>query len=234
MGILPIPKVMLSMGIPVIISMVLQACYNIVDSIFVGRMPDMNGIAHTGEYALNALTLAYPVQILIIAFGIGTGVGVNALLAKFLGEKNSEAAARTAGIVVLELFAGPLVSMFGLTDETAALCTFAVRVIAPGFLFAGGNISMQGAFQALGCGMSSLVVSVLRLAAIVLPLAWVFAQMQNALQMIWLAFPIAELGACVVSILFLLRMLKLQVRVMEERQPARRAKKKRDAALESI
>ena len=119
-----------------------------------------------------------------------------------------------AGIIVLELFAGSLVSMFGLTDETAALCTFAVRVIAPGFIFAGGNISMQGAFQALGCGMSSLVVSVLRLAAIVLPLAWIFAQMQNALQTIWLSFPIAELGACVVSALLLLCMIRRQVKTM--------------------
>ena len=58
-----------------ILSMVLQACYNIVDSMFVARMPDSGGITGAGEYAVNALTLAFPVQMLVVAFGIGTGVG---------------------------------------------------------------------------------------------------------------------------------------------------------------
>ena len=86
MGTEPVPKVMLSMGIPIILSMVLQACYNIVDSMFVARIPDSSGLVHAGEYAVNALTLAFPVQMLIVAFGIGTGVGVNALLARSLGQ----------------------------------------------------------------------------------------------------------------------------------------------------
>ena len=85
MGTDAVPKVMLGMGIPIILSMVLQACYNIVDSMFVARIPDSGNIVNMGEYAVNALTLAFPVQMLIVAFGIGTGVGVNALLAKSLG-----------------------------------------------------------------------------------------------------------------------------------------------------
>lgn len=97
MGTEPVPRLLISMGIPMILSMVLQACYNIVDSIFVSRMPDMNGIVNTGEYAMNALTLAFPVQMLMVAFGVGTGVGVNALLAKSLGQKNSEKVAKAAG-----------------------------------------------------------------------------------------------------------------------------------------
>lgn len=97
MGSEPVSKIMLSMGIPMILSMVLQACYNIVDSMFVARMPDINGIAHTGEYAVNALTLAFPVQMLIIAFGIGTGVGVNALLSKCLGQNDKNKVAKVAG-----------------------------------------------------------------------------------------------------------------------------------------
>ena len=90
MGMVPVPRLMLSMGIPMILSMVLQACYNIVDSMFVARMPDVPGRSGAGEYAVNALTLAFPVQMLIVAFGIGTGVGVNALLAKTLGQKQYE------------------------------------------------------------------------------------------------------------------------------------------------
>lgn len=88
---MPVKKLMLSMGIPMIISMVLQAVYNIVDSAFVSNM------ASGGEQALNALTLAFPMQILMVAIGIGTGVGANVLTAKSLGSGNKEQADRTAG-----------------------------------------------------------------------------------------------------------------------------------------
>lgn len=97
MGIVPIPKILLTMGIPMIFSMVLQACYNIVDSIFVAGIPDQDGILHMGEKAMNALTLAFPVQMLIVALAIGTGVGVNALLARTLGQKDMEKVSRVAG-----------------------------------------------------------------------------------------------------------------------------------------
>ena len=97
MGTVAVPKVMLSMGIPIVLSMVLQACYNIVDSIFVARIPDSGGLVHAGEYAVNALTLAFPIQMLIVAFGIGTGVGVNALLSKTLGQNDPKKVARVAG-----------------------------------------------------------------------------------------------------------------------------------------
>lgn len=85
---------MLSMGIPMIISMVLQAVYNIVDSAFVSNMPT------GGENALNALTLAFPLQILMVAVGIGTGVGANVLIAKSLGQKDGELTNKTAGNAV--------------------------------------------------------------------------------------------------------------------------------------
>lgn len=72
-----IPKLLVVMGLPVVIPMVLQAVYNIVDSAFVSNM------ATGGEAALGALALAFPVQVLTVAISIGAGVGVNALLAKF-------------------------------------------------------------------------------------------------------------------------------------------------------
>ncbi|MBR1592147.1 MAG: MATE family efflux transporter [Ruminococcus sp.] len=86
-----VSKLMLSMGIPMIISMVLQAFYNIVDSAFVSNMKE------DGEAAINALTLAFPVQMLMVAVSIGTGVGMNALLAKSLGSGDGERAAKVAG-----------------------------------------------------------------------------------------------------------------------------------------
>lgn len=94
MGTMPIGKLMLSMGLPMIVSMMLQAVYNIVDSAFVSNMPE------TGEDALNALTLAFPVQMLMVAIAIGTGVGANALVSKCLGWGEKEKAGKTAGNAV--------------------------------------------------------------------------------------------------------------------------------------
>ena len=91
MGTMPVNKLMLTLGAPMIISMVLQAVYNIVDSAFVSNMQD------TGEMALNALTLAFPIQMLMVAVSIGTGVGTNALLSRCLGMGDSKKAARVGG-----------------------------------------------------------------------------------------------------------------------------------------
>lgn len=91
MAVIPVNKLLLSMGLPIIISMVLQALYNIVDSAFVANMKS------NGEAALNALTLAFPMQMFIVAIGIGTGVGANALLARCLGQGDRLGANQTAG-----------------------------------------------------------------------------------------------------------------------------------------
>jgi len=81
MGTMPVNKLLLSMSLPMMASMLVQALYNIVDSIFVSRI---------NEEALTAVTLAFPIQMLIIAVGSGTGVGINSVLSKALGEKNTE------------------------------------------------------------------------------------------------------------------------------------------------
>ena len=91
MAVMPVNKLLINMGVPMIISMMLQAVYNIVDSAFVANM------GSNGELALNALTLAFPVQMLMVAIAIGTGVGVNALLAMCMGQGNVEKASKTAG-----------------------------------------------------------------------------------------------------------------------------------------
>lgn len=88
---MPVNRLMVQMGIPMILSMALQAVYNIVDSAFVGNM------RVGSEAALNALTLVFPVQMLMVAVGIGTGVGTNALLAMTLGQGNRDKAAKVAG-----------------------------------------------------------------------------------------------------------------------------------------
>ena len=87
MGVLPINKLLLTMSVPIMLSMLVQALYNIVDSVFVSRI---------SEDALNAVSLAFPVQNLMIAVATGTGVGINALLSRSLGEKRFEWANLTA------------------------------------------------------------------------------------------------------------------------------------------
>lgn len=87
----PVNRLMIQMGAPMILSMALQAVYNIVDSAFVGNMREGS------EAALNALTLVFPIQMLIVALAIGTGVGTNALLAKTLGQGNRNKAGHVAG-----------------------------------------------------------------------------------------------------------------------------------------
>ncbi len=90
MGTMPINKLVLTMSLPMMASMLVQALYNVVDSIFVSH------ISEIGEQMLGALSLAFPLQMLMIAVGGGTCVGVNALLSKRLGEKNREGASSIA------------------------------------------------------------------------------------------------------------------------------------------
>lgn len=87
MGIMPVKKLIVTMSLPMMVSMLVQALYNIVDSIFVARL---------SEDALTGVTLAFPIQSLMIALGSGTGVGINALLSKSLGEKNYDQSDRAA------------------------------------------------------------------------------------------------------------------------------------------
>ena len=88
MGTWPIGKLLMNMALPLVISMLVQALYNVVDSIYVSRI---------SESAVTALSLAFPIQNLLIGCATGVGVGVNSLLSKSLGEQNYERANRTAG-----------------------------------------------------------------------------------------------------------------------------------------
>ena len=108
MGVMPVGKLLMNMALPMIISMLVQALYNVVDSIYVSRI---------SESAVTALSLAFPVQNMQIGFAVGIGVGINSLLSKSLGEGNQEAANRTAGNGMILMFivtaAFMLFGMFG-------------------------------------------------------------------------------------------------------------------------
>ena len=442
MGSVPMNRLVFTMGVPMILSMVLQAFYNIVDSYFVSCMTDP-AVPNLGDYAVNALTLAFPIQMLIVAIGVGTGVGTNALLSRNLGEGNREKSSRIsgnsiflscctyavfllfgllgvgvyirsqtsdalvielassylricsvlsfgcvvymiyekllqasgctmlatiaqmsgvvvniildpimifgwfgcpamgvdgaayatvigqfvslmlgflfhtaanrkyfdtslrylapqrsiiqeiykigipaiimqalmsfmtygvnivlgslstaavtaygiyykiqqfvffaafgmnnamipiisynfgrrdkmrvdsgirygmlytlvilgAGAVALQVFAHQLIGIFAVSEEARQLCIYAIRIITPGYLFAGANIAFQGILQAFGCGVQSLLLSLIRLIVVALPLAWLLTRLPNAELLVWSAFPIAE-GAALVCALVLMR-----------------------------
>ena len=126
MGVMPMGRLILSMSVPMILSMLVQALYNVVDSVFVARY---------SQDALAALSYAFPAQNLMIGTATGTGVGVNALLSKSLGEKNFEKANKTAANgVLLAMFGFVLFFLFGLffAEPFIAFQTKTPSIIAEG------------------------------------------------------------------------------------------------------
>lgn len=120
MAVAPMKQLFWKMGLPMIVSMVLQALYNVVDSIFVTNM------GSEGTIANQALTLAFPIQILIIAIGVGTGVGLNALLSKSLGENNQDRVNKTAGTgIFLSIIIYLIFLLFGMFGSSWFINLFA-------------------------------------------------------------------------------------------------------------
>ena len=111
MGVMPVNKLLVNMALPMVLSMFVQACYNIVDSIFVARIQDTAATAGStgGTAALTAVGLAFPFQMLLIAVSGGTGVGINAMLSKALGEKDHETVKKTANHAVFLVAAAYIV-----------------------------------------------------------------------------------------------------------------------------
>lgn len=133
MGTMPEKRLIVSMSVPIMISMLVQALYNIVDSVFVAKI---------SENALTAVTLAFPMQNLLIAVGTGTGVGMNALLSRSLGEKefkNSDAAANNGIFLAIISFlvfmvigifgAGPFIASQSDNPEIVKLGTEYLQVV---------------------------------------------------------------------------------------------------------
>lgn len=125
----------------------------------------------------------------------------------------------TAGLLVLEIFAEPFSKIFGLSGETQALCIGAMRIVSLSFLFAGMNIAYQGIFQALESGLESLIISACRQFLFVIPVAWGFSllarQSMDYMWLVWLTFLIAEFLSAVNATIFMKRINKRVVNVLE-------------------
>lgn len=106
MGVMPVGRLLAGMAVPMMISMLVQALYNVVDSVFVSRI---------SENAFNAVGLAFPLQSLMIAVGSGTAVGINALLSRSLGEKRQDMADRAANVgIFLSLCSAVVFALIGI------------------------------------------------------------------------------------------------------------------------
>lgn len=162
MGTQNVNSLLLSMSIPMIISMLVQALYNIVDTMFVSKL---------GQDALTALSLAFPVQNLLVAISVGTGVGTNALLSRSLGEKNFKRANGTADCGIFLSFASAFVVMllgffavrpyfesFGSSSDVVELGTdyLSICMIASYGLF--GQVIFEKLLQSTGKTVLSMIV----------------------------------------------------------------------------
>ena len=167
MAIAPMNKLILKMGLPMIVSMVLQALYNVVDSIFVANMKDSGAIAN------QALTYAFPIQIMIIAIGVGTGVGLNTILSKSLGENDKEKVNKIAGngiflsicIYIVFLVFGLLgskwfISLFTTDKEIIQMGTAYLKICACLSLGSIGYTVYERFLQATGKTMLSTISQV--------------------------------------------------------------------------
>jgi len=150
MGTMPIPKLMLKMSLPAILSMMVQALYNIVDSIFVSRI---------GEEALTAVSLAFPIQLIIIASFLGIGTGVNSLISRKFGENDLDSATNAAehgfvlsGILYLIIVAAGLLfanKFFGMFTEDAKIIDYGTGYIRIIMFFSFGRLFAQAGMSTL-------------------------------------------------------------------------------------
>lgn len=161
MGVMPVPRLVADMSLPLMLSMLIQSLYNIVDGAFVARL---------SEDALTATSIAFPVQMLMIAMSVGTSVGVNALLSRTIGEKKREAAGHIAAtgallsiatslvFVLLGIFcAGRFARLFSDDAEITALCRQYLTIC---MIFCSGTFletMCQRFLQAAGNALDSMI-----------------------------------------------------------------------------
>lgn len=177
MGSMPVPRLLLNMGVPMILSMLGQALYNMVDSFFVSRIPDTAQVAEMGDKAINALTLAYPIQMLMIALMVGIGIASNTMMAQSLGRKDRERGNRVAGnamLIGLCIFA--VIFLFGLFGAEAFIAsqttdpvvrelgTTYLRIVTVGSLGSLGYMCIEKIV--MGCGRTRATMAAQMIGAI--------------------------------------------------------------------
>lgn len=200
---MPVRPLLYTMAVPLMLSLLIQSLYNIVDSIFVARL---------SETALTAASLVYAIQFLMIAIGVGTAVGLNALLSRKLGQKKPEEACRaaTTGLFLMLgtslvftlvglLFPAQLLGLFSASDEMLAFGVPALRIISVTFLFAVITILCGYFASGLGNGVVNMIGGALRQLVVLLPCLWLLIRTMG-IDKAWFAFWMSEVVACAYSL----------------------------------
>lgn len=201
-----------AVGLPAIVMQVLTPIMSYVLNLILGAI-SVSAVTAYGVY--------YKLQNFIFMPGYGLNNAAIPIIAYNYGAKNKRRVAQTVryalfyvsgimliGILLLQLFARQIVGAFSVSEESHQLCVLALRIITCGFFFAGANIILQGVCQALGRGVYSLLISLLRFLVLALPLAWVLSHTADAASLVWLALPLAEAGACAAAVLLTRRLYR--------------------------
>ena len=182
------------MAVPLMLSLLIQSLYNIVDSIFVARL---------SETALTAASLVYAIQFLMIAIGVGTAVGLNALLSRKLGQKKPEEACRAATTGLFLMLGTSLVftllGLFSASDEMLAFGVPALRIISVTFLFVVTTILCGYFASGLGNGVVNMIGAALRQLVVLVPCLWLLIRTMG-IDRAWFAFWVSEVIACAYSL----------------------------------
>lgn len=211
-----------TIGLPAIIAQALMSVMTYALNIIFGTV---------NERVVTAYGLYYKIQQFILFAAFGLRDAITPIVSFNYGMKDKKRIKEgikygliytliimAIGLSVLEIFASIFTSFFGLSGETASLCVSAIRIISLSFLFAGTNIAMQGCFQALGDGLASLIISVLRQFLLVVPVAWLFALLVKYVgapqSILWITFLIGEGLSAIVSVILIKRVIKNKVDVI--------------------
>ena len=191
---MPIRPLLYTMAVPLMLSLLIQSLYNIVDSIFVARL---------SETALTAASLVYAIQFLMIAIGVGTAVGLNALLSRKLGQKKPEEACRAATTGLFLMLGTSLVftllGLFSASDEMLAFGVPALRIISVTFLFVVTTILCGYFASGLGNGVVNMIGAALRQLVVLVPCLWLLIRTMG-IEKAWFAFWVSEVVACAYSL----------------------------------
>ena len=210
-------KEIYSIGLPAIIAQALMSIMVYV----------MNLILKFSPSAQTAYGLFYKVQqfVLFLAFGLRDAITPIIAFAYGMGSKKRikdgikyglayTMALMILGIAITEVFPGAFATLFN-AGESREYFIWAMRIISISFIFAGINVAYQGIYQALDGGIESLIISLIRQLVLILPLAGIFSIFvrngQMGVSLIWWAFPITEIVACLVGYVFLKRIIKDRV-----------------------
>jgi putative MATE family efflux protein len=186
-------------------------------------------LGHVSEMMVTAYGLYYKLQQFVLFAAFGLRDTITPIVSFGYGMRNKKRLTdgirygvlytliiMALGTAVLELFAGRICSAFDLSAETETLCVGAMRIISSVLVFSGVSVALQGVFQALECGVSSLIISVCRQLLFVLPVAWmlcswVLPDLSNG-WIVWLTFPIAEIATAAIAVGLMCRIYKIKVK----------------------